>query len=42
MISTTAALGYLAVAAGIAAIIKILFSSSGRVVLPGFTAQWGK
>lgn len=42
MITTSAALGYVAVAAGIAAVIKILFSGSGRLRLPGFTAQWGR
>jgi hypothetical protein len=42
MITTSAALGYVAIAAGIAAVIKILFSGSGRLRLPGFTAQWGR
>ncbi len=42
MITTSTALAYLGIAAGFAAIIKILFSGSGRIVLPGFTAQWGK
>ncbi len=42
MISTTAVMGYVVIAAGIAAIIKILISASGRVTLPGFSASWGK
>ncbi len=42
MITTTAMLTYVAVGAGIAAIIKILFSASGKVQFPGFSAQWGK
>lgn len=42
MITTSVALGYVAIAAGIAAVIKILFSGSGRLALPGFTAQWGR
>ncbi|MDP3305447.1 MAG: hypothetical protein Q8S15_05200 [Erysipelotrichaceae bacterium] len=41
MISATVLLGYVAVAAGIAAIIKILFSANGRISIPGMTAQWG-
>ena len=40
MITTTTALTYVAIAAGIAAILKILFSSSGRISIPGFSAQW--
>lgn len=42
MITTSVALGYVAIAAGIAAVFKILFSGSGRIKLPGFTAQWGR
>lgn len=41
VISSTALLGYLAVAAGIAAIYKILTSSKGRVSIPGINITWG-
>lgn len=41
VISATALLGYLAVAAGVAAIIKILTSSKGRVSIPGINITWG-
>lgn len=41
VITTSALLGYLAVAAGIAAILKILTSSKGRVQIPGINITWG-
>ncbi len=41
MITTSALLGYLAIAAGIAAIVKILTSSKGRVSIPGINISWG-
>ena len=41
-ITATALLGYIAVIAGLAAIVKILTSSRGRLTLPGgFTFSWG-
>lgn len=41
VLTTSALLGYLAVAAGAAAIIKILTSSRGRVSIPGVNISWG-
>lgn len=41
VITASAALGYLAIAAGIAAIVKILTSSRGRVQIPGINITWG-
>lgn len=41
VITTSALLGYLAVAAGLAAIYKILTSSRGRVSIPGINITWG-
>lgn len=41
IITPTAMLGYLAVAAGVAAILKILTSSRGRVSIPGINVSWG-
>ena len=40
-ITASALLTYLAIGAGIAAIIKILSSSKGRVSIPGLTLSWG-
>lgn len=39
--TTTALLGYLAIAAGVAAIVKIITSSRGRVSVPGINISWG-
>jgi len=41
MITTSTAMTIVVISAGIAAVIKILFSSSGRLNLPGFSASWG-
>ena len=41
VITASALLGYPAVAAGVAAIIKILTSSKGRVSVPGINITWG-
>lgn len=41
MITTSTALSIVIISAGIAAIFKILFSSSGRLSIPGITASWG-
>ncbi len=41
VVTTSALLGYLAIAAGAAAIIKILTSSKGRVSIPGINITWG-
>lgn len=41
VLTTSALLGYLAVAAGVAAIFKILTSSRGRVQIPGIHITWG-
>ncbi len=41
VVSTAAILGYVAVAAGIAAIVKIVTSSKGRVSVPGVNISWG-
>lgn len=41
VITTSALLAYLAIAAGAAAIIKILTSSKGRVQIPGINITWG-
>jgi hypothetical protein len=40
--ATTTVLVYIAVAAGVAAIFKILTSSRGRVSIPGVEMTWGK
>ena len=40
--ATTTVLVYIAVAAGVAAIYKILTSSRGRVSIPGVEMTWGK
>lgn len=40
--ATTTVLVYIAVAAGVAAIFKILTSSRGRVGIPGVEMTWGK
>ena len=40
--ATTTVLVYFAVAAGVAAIFKILTSSRGRVSIPGVEMTWGK
>lgn len=32
---------YLAIGGGIVAIVKMIFSSSGRFTLPGFSIYWG-
>ncbi|MGL5977613.1 MAG: hypothetical protein ACRCZJ_01260 [Erysipelotrichaceae bacterium] len=40
-ISTATLLAYLAISAGIAAIIKILTSSRGKVKIPGIDISWG-
>ncbi len=40
--STTAILGYMAVAAIIAAVYKVLTSGRGRVSVPGINISWGK
>ena len=40
--ATTTLLLYVAVAAGVAAIFKILTSSRGRVNIPGVQMTWGK
>lgn len=39
--TTTTLLAYVAVAAGVAAIIKIVTSSKGRVSIPGVNISWG-
>lgn len=41
VITTTALLGYVAVAAGLAAIVKIITSSRGKISIPGVNIQWG-
>lgn len=41
VVSTAAILGYVAVAAGVAAIVKIITSSRGRVSVPGVNITWG-
>lgn len=41
IITATALLGYVAVAAGVAAIIKIITSSRGKISIPGINIQWG-
>lgn len=41
IIETTAILGYIAIAAGVAAIVKIVTSSRGKVSIPGVDIQWG-
>ena len=35
-------LSYLAIVAGIAAIIKVFTSGRGKVSIPGINIQWGK
>lgn len=40
--TTSAILLYVAVAAGIAAIYKVLTSGRGRVSIPGIEVTWGK
>jgi len=40
--TTSAILLYVAVAAGIAAIYKVLTSGRGRVSIPGIELTWGK
>lgn len=40
--ATTTVFVYIAVAAGVAAIFKILTSSRGRVSIPGVEMTWGK
>ena len=40
-ITITVLLGYVAVTAGIAAIIKIITSSRGKISIPGVDIQWG-
>ena len=42
VITTTTLLAYVAIAAGVAAIVKILTSSRGKVGIPGVNIQWGK
>jgi len=39
-LTTSAVLLYLTLAAGITGIIKVLFSSSGRITFSGMTFQW--
>jgi hypothetical protein len=39
---TSSLILYVAVAAGVAAILKILTSSRGRVSIPGVQMTWGK
>jgi len=39
---TSTVLIYVAVAAGIAAVVKILTSSRGNVSIPGIKIQWSK
>jgi len=39
---TSSLLLYVAVAAGVAAILKILTSTRGRVSIPGIQTTWGK
>jgi hypothetical protein len=41
MITTSTAMSIVIISAGIAAIFKILFSSSGRLTIPGLSATWG-
>lgn len=41
VITATSVLTYVAIAAGCAAIIKILTSSKGRVSVPGINISWG-
>jgi hypothetical protein len=41
MITTSTALSIVIISAGIAAIFKILFSSTGRLTIPGLNATWG-
>lgn len=41
VLTTSAILGYLAIAAGAAAIFKIITSSRGRVSIPGVNISWG-
>ena len=40
--TTSALLHYVAVAAGVAAIYKVLTSGRGRVSIPGIEVTWGK
>lgn len=40
--ATSTILVYVAIAAGIAAIYKVLTSSRGRVSIPGVEVSWGK
>ena len=40
--TTSALLLYVAVAAGVAAIYKVLTSGRGRVSIPGIEVTWGK
>jgi hypothetical protein len=40
--ATSTILVYVAVAAGVAAIYKVLTSSRGRVSIPGVEVSWGK
>ena len=42
VISATALIGYVAVVAGCAAILKILTSTRGRVSIGGLNITWGK
>jgi len=35
-------LGYLAIIAGIAAVLKVLTSGRGKVSIPGIDITWGK
>ena len=42
VLSATALLGYVAVVAGCAAILKILTSTRGRVSIGGINITWGK
>lgn len=41
IVTATTLLGYVAVAAGVAAIIKIVTSSRGKISIPGINIQWG-
>jgi hypothetical protein len=40
--ATSTILVYVAIAAGVAAIYKVLTSSRGRVSIPGLEVSWGK
>ena len=41
--SITTILGYMAIVAGGIAIVKMLFGTRGKVIIPGgFSIQWGK